>query len=327
MALFNPTRRVFLGSTAALLASCASTPTSVDRVHFLVGFKPGASFDVTSRAAAAALLATRLVQSATVENLKPDGGLIATKRLMDRSVDNSNTLMMLGTSAMARNLKGLFPYKLSDLSLVALFSVEPLTFAVKSSSRFQSIGDVVAALKADPASVRFCSDSDPGLSEHLCAAKMLTKVGIAPKSVTYIPKKNGHNEHIAAVVSREAEVVIAAAADILEYYKDKSVRVLAISGDKRVAGMPDVPALAEAGVPRAFLYNARGFFMAPGTDPAKVIAMSQLLEKMVATPEWEAERVKGEVTMLFSRPPGAQQYLDGWEREARELQAALGISS
>jgi len=324
-------RRVLLKSTAAMFASTASIQTAanaqalVERVHFLIAFEPGTSFDKTSRAAQAALLASGLSKNVTAENVVGKGGALAIERLLDPGVDNSNTLMLAGTSIIARNLKGAYPYKLSDLTLVARFSVEPLTFVVKYNSRFRSIGDVLAALKADPKSVSFCSDSDPGLSEHLCAAKMFTKAGIAPRSVAYIPKISGHGEHIASVIAGEVDVVIAASADVLENYRNKSLRVLAISGDKRVVYLPDVPTLAEAGVPDAVFYNARGFFMAPGTDSARVNAMGNLLEKMVATPEWETERVKGEVTMLFARLPEAKQYFDFREREARELLISLGF--
>ena len=324
-------RRVLLQSTAAMLASTAFVQTAanaqavVERVHFVVAFQRGASFDKTSRAAQAALLASGLSKNVTVENIEGRGGAVAIEHLRDRSVDNSNTLMMAGSSMMLRNLIGIYPYKLSDLALVVRFSVEPLTFAVKDNSRFRSVGDVVAALKADPRSVSFCADSVPGLTEHLCVAKMCTKAGIAPKSVTYIPKPGGHADVIGAVVAGEADVMVIAAADVLESRQNKSVRVLAVSSDKRVDYLPDVPTLAEAGVPDAVFYNSRGFFMAPGTDPAKITAMGNLLEKMVATPEWERERVKGEVTMLFARLPEGQEFFDGVQREMRGLLAALGI--
>ena len=333
MSMYHLNRRSFLTSTAAILAStvvgggvAAAGQISIDRINFLVPFSPGSgSFDLTCHAAATALNTTKLVKSATVQNIDGGGGARAYEHLADHSADSRNTIMLVGTSMMARSGKGAFPYKIGDLTAVARFSIEPLTFAVKADSRFKSLKDVVAALRADPASIRFSSDSDPGLSEHLCAAKMLAKAGIAPKSVTYVPR-TGHGRHIEAMLAGEVDVVVAAAADILEHYKDKSARVLAVSAEKRAAQLPDAPTLAEVGLPDAFFYNARGFFMAPSTDAARANAMGDVLEKMVATPEWEKAAKEAEVTMLFARLPEAKTFFEDQERDVHVLQTALGVA-
>ncbi len=313
---------VMLMLTAIFQAS-ARAETLVDNVNFLIPFGHGASFDRTCRGSAATLISSGLVKAVKAENVVGRGGANAYEYLENHQSEANNTLLLIGTSILARKGLGQFPYNVSDLSMVSLFSAEVLTFAVKADSPIKSMRDIVVALKSDPASLKFASDSDPGLSEHLCVVKMLSKSGIAPKSVTYL-KKKGH-KHIEALLNGEVDVVIASSWDILDQYHDKSVRVLAVSSDTRVEQLPDIPTLAEVGMPSAVFYNARWFFMASKADAANVKSMGTLLEKMVQTSEWKTEQVKENLTMLFALPPKGLEVFNEQCRDIMELQAALGL--
>lgn len=323
----NVSRRAFVFSSSAALTACAASPSStrrISRVNSLVGFKPGASIDRTCRAAQIALTSAGLAQTASVEVLEGGGGKLAYDRLLNRNIDNTHTVMMSGSGLILRGLNGQFPYRFTDFALACQFSTEVFAFAVKGDSRFHTLADVLRAIKEDVKSVRFCGDSTVGLMEHMGVTKMLMRAGIRPAGVPYVPKL-GDGNNINAVLKGETEVVIVSATDIVEQQRDGSLRVLAVSSDSRIDAFPEVPTLLEAGVPDAVFYNARGFLMAPWTDPAQVEAMGAMLEKLVATPEWEKQRTKSDVTMLFARPPAAQAFFARQEQEVKVMLRALGI--
>jgi putative tricarboxylic transport membrane protein len=95
--------------------------------------------------------------------------------------------------------------------------------------------------------------------------------------------------------------------------------------DKRVSDVPDVPTLAEAGVPNAVLANVRAFFMAPGIPPARVNAFADLIERLTKTPAWEEVRARNAWNMFFTRGQAAQDFFVQHERDIRAMLVELGF--
>lgn len=322
-------RRALLAGAPCLAAALhlpfgASAAEMIDRVQFLVGFGVGGGFDQTARGTQEALQKSGLVANVSVENRTGGGGSVAIAHLVETAARQQNTLMVNGTSIVVRSLNREFQQTFRDITLVSTITAEIFGLLVNNQTKHADIAALTAALKNDARAVRFGGGSPRGGIDHLAAAKYLKQAGVDPKAMQYIAYDGG-GKAMAGLLGNEVQCLVMPFTEALTQIKSGQVKLLAIMNDKRVADVPNVPTLAEAGVPNATLANIRAFFMAPGTPPARVEAFADLLQRLIATPAWEEVRTRNGWNMFFSRGPAAQEFFVQHEREIRALLVELGF--
>lgn len=315
-------RDVLLGGAATLaclgLPQGASAQEVIDRVQFLVGFGVGGGFDQTARGTQEALQKSGLVPSASVENRTGGGGSVAVAHLIETAARQQNTLMVNGTSIVLRSLSGEFRQTFRDVTLVNTITAELFGVLVNPSSPHADIKSLTAALKTNPRAVRFGGGSPRGGIDHLAAALYLKHAGVDPKAMQYIAYDGG-GKAIAGVLGNEIQCLVMPFTEALTQIKGGQLKLLAIMNDKRVPDVPDVPTLAESGVPGASLANVRAFFMAPGVSAARVSAFADLMERLVKTPAWEEVRARNGWNVFFTRGQATADFFVQHEKDIRAL--------
>jgi putative tricarboxylic transport membrane protein len=322
-------RRQWLQGAGACLAAglwpaAATAQEAIDRINFLVGFGVGGGFDQTARGAQEALQKSGLVKDVAVENRTGGGGSVAIAHLIETASRQQNTLMVNGTSIVVRSLNREFSQTYRDVTLVNTITAEIFGVLVNTQSPHADARALVAALKADPRAVRFGGGSPRGGIDHLAAAKMLKQAGVDPKAMQYIAYDGG-GKAMAGLLGNEVQCLVMPYTEALTQIRGNQVRLVALMNDKRAPEVPNVPTLAEVGVPDATLANVRAFFMAPGIAPARVNAMADLLQRLVATPAWEEVRARAGWNMFFTRGQAAQDFFVQHERDIRSLLAETGL--
>ncbi len=279
------TRRALLAWLAAAFASLASAQEFPSKpVKVVVPFPPGGNSDALARIVGAEL-AKPLGQSIVVENRPGAGGTIAAASVAKAPADGYTLFLnTAGTHGIATTLYPKLQYDaIRDFEPITNVAAAPLLFLVGAQSPHRTLGDLVAAAKAQPRQLPFGS-AGMGSSGHMATEMFLTLAGI---EMVHVPYKGGHLA-AADLMAGLVHLVLDQIPASLPQIKAGKMRALAISTPKRSELLPDVPTAAEAGVAG---YSAQSWFglVAPaGTPRATVARLHAEVTKVLAIPEVRA---------------------------------------
>ncbi len=310
--------------TLTALSGAAPAAPMIDKLHFLVPGGAGGGWDGTARGTGEALTKAGLLGQASYENMSGGGGGKAIGWLIANADRNHGTLMVNSTPIIVRSITKVFPYSYRDLTPIAAVIGDYGVLCVKADSPYQSFGDVLAAFKKDPRSVKVAGGSVKGDLDHLVAARTFQAAGEDPGKVAYIPYDAG-GKALAGLLSGETALLSTGLGEALEQAKAGQLRILGVTAPERIAGADDVPTFKEQGYGVDFA-NWRGFFGPPGlaADDAKKYA--DMLGAMYATPAWEEVRARNGWANIYK--PGAEfvAFLEQQEKDVRALRASLGFA-
>ncbi|HVR49509.1 MAG TPA: tripartite tricarboxylate transporter substrate binding protein [Pseudorhodoferax sp.] len=255
MAFFLSRRRAALGALLGLSAALALAPggpaaaqTWPDKpIRLVVGFAPGGFTDVLARLLGQQL-SQRLGQPVVVEN-KPGAAGTLGADLVAKSKPDGYTLLLghSNSNSVAPALYPRLPYDvIRDFTPITRIATTPLLLTVHPSVAATDVKAFVALAKSKPEGLRFAS-SGSGSAQHLAAARFMLATGT---QMVHVPYK-GSGSAIVDLLAGHIELNFESPPNILPHWQSGKLRVLAITSNKRSPLMPDVPTLAEAGVPNA----------------------------------------------------------------------------
>jgi tripartite-type tricarboxylate transporter receptor subunit TctC len=311
-------RRLFI--LLALIASHAalaqSWPTKPIRV--VVPFPPGGGTDIVARTVTPKM-AEILGQPFVIENRAGAGGNIGTDAVAKSAADGYTLLVASASTAINTTLVPNLSWDFSrDFAPVVLMVVNNHLLAAHPSVPANNVRELLALAKAKPGQVTYASYG-PGSSAHLTAELFKLMAGV---DLLHVPYK-GAAPAVNDLLGGQVNVIFADVAAMLSHIKSGKLKALGIGSAKRFEGLPDVPTIAEAGVPG---FEAGGFLglAAPaGTPPAAIQALNAAAQKSLALPE-----VRDRLLGLASPPVGGtpEQFGEHMKREidkwARVIRAA-----
>jgi tripartite-type tricarboxylate transporter receptor subunit TctC len=248
-------------------AADAGTPYPTRPVRLILGYPPGGASDAVARILVQPLPG-RLGQQVVIDNRPGAGGNIAAE-IAARSAPDGHT-WFLGNNAILATNQALYerlPFdSVRDFATVVLVGTQPSVLVVHPSLPAKSVRDVVALAKARPGQLNYAS-TGTGTAGHLVGElfKSLTKV-----SFVHIPYKGG-GPAVIDLVSGQVHFMFATAASVMQHVRSGRLRALAVTSAKRSPSLPDLPTVAEAGVPGFEAINWHGIVV-PAATPAPVIA-------------------------------------------------------
>ena len=276
MQITSSTRRTAVRLGAALLGLAAiATPAAsawaqaaypAKPIRLIVPFPPGGGTDMIARAVAQKM-ADQNKWNVIVDNRPGAGGNLGVDAASKADPDGY-TLVMGQTSNLAINptLYKKLPYDpLKDLVPVALVSSSPIVMAVPVNSRFNTFADVVAASKSKPDTVTL-GYSGNGTVAHLAGEQAQKAAGIQLRHIPY----KGAAQAMTDLVGGQIDLYMSSVPTLLGQVRNGKLKVIAITSAKRSAQLPDVPTLAESGVPGFDSVTWTGFFVPAGTPEAVV---------------------------------------------------------
>ena len=229
------------------LAACSSDGDNVkaseypkNNITLVAPSGAGGGWDLTARAVAKTLNDTKLVEKPiTVENKPGGGGAVYMAEFATKEAKNDHVLMVKSPPILINNNKaeGNSPYGYKDTTPLAQLTRDYGAIVVKSDSKFETLQDVLEAIKADPKTVTLAGGSAPGSMDHLVGVLPAHEAGIDPKSVKYV-SYDGGGEAVAALLGGNADVIATDASTIATYVKSGDVRVLAVSSSERCLRSP-----------------------------------------------------------------------------------------
>jgi len=292
-------KRSLLAAALAVAAFSAGAQGVADfpskPVRVVIGYPPGGGTDVMGRHVATAL-GKLWGHNVIVEN-KPGAGANIAAEFVAKSVPDGHTLLMWHDSiATNATLYSKLPYDpVKDLAPLSTVARVSLVMGVIPSLPAKSVKELIAMAKAQPGSLAYAS-CGPGTPHHL-AGEMFKSM--AEVNITHVSYK-GCAPALADILGGHIPVFFQTISTVTQQMKDGKVRVLAVADPQRLKDYPDLPTMAEAGVPGYALTPWYGLF-APGPTPKPLVEkISADIRKVV-----EGAELNGILRKLNFRPETA----------------------
>ena len=280
-----PTRRhaLALGSTTLLLPSAlraqASWPTGP--VTFVVGYAAGGGADINARELAQ-LTSPIIGQQIVVDNKGGATGSIGVRSVANAKPDGQTLFYAVGTNVVINPWvqKGMID-TIATLAPICQTTSYQYVLAVNPKVAANTAAELVALAKKDPEKLTF-SSSGVGGNNHLAGALFADAAGV---KMTHVPYK-GTGPAIADVISGQITMNFSSLPPAVSQIKGGNLKALAVTGNKRVKSLPDVPTLKEQGID-VVVTSWQGLF-APAKTPAAILDKIEAATKQgMKDPKWE----------------------------------------
>jgi tripartite-type tricarboxylate transporter receptor subunit TctC len=264
-----------LGLGVALACGVAPAAQFPERpVRIVVPFPPGGGTDVLARLVSRSLTET-WKQNVIVDNRAGANGLIGMD-IVARAAPDGHTLMALAAGPLdEHNLKYFAP--------VALFAAPPYLLVVHPSVKAASVRELVALAKAQPGKLNYGSTGG-GAASHLSTELFKAMAGV---DIHHVPYK-GIGQATTELLGNQVQMLIGPSQALMPHVKSGRLRALGITSAKRLPLMPEVPTVAESGLPG---YEAYGWFglVAPARVPRPLVtAINAEVNRSLQSPEMKA---------------------------------------
>lgn len=305
--------------TAIVPASAQNYPTRP--VRFIVPFAPGGNTDVQGR-----LIAQKLTeawsQQVVVDNRAGAGGTVGVEMLAKAPADGYTiALASFGNILVGPSLFPKLGYDpLKDLAPVVLVSQPPGLLVVNPGLPVKNVSDLIAYAKANPGKLNYGSAGN-GTWNHLFAEHFKALTGI---QMTHIPYK-GANPAVTDVMSGQIQISFAPFPAALPQIKSGRLRVLGVTSAQRSPLLPEVPTVAETGLPG---YSAATWFavLAPAKTPPPVIAkLNKDINAALVRPEVKAAFAADGTEPAGGTPEQLRESMRSGIKQWGELVRNLGV--
>ena len=288
-------------------------------IRFLIPFSPGSGLDILGR-----ILTPRLNeamgQPVIAENRAGGAGRIAHEAVA-RAAPDGYTLLLTAVGPMIHTpiLYPQTPFDpLKDFAPISLFVTGPLVIVVHPSLPVKNMQELLAFAKARPGQLNYGS-TGVGSVNHLLGEMINLSAGI---KIVHVPYK-GAGESLIDLIGGQVEIVMTGVSPVIPYAKAGRLRVIVTTGRQRMPALPEVPTMAEAGLPEAEIviwYGAE----APAATPNHISGrLNSEILKVMRLPEVREQYAKQSVVPETNSPEQfAQMIRDDYARWTKVIRAA-----
>jgi tripartite-type tricarboxylate transporter receptor subunit TctC len=255
-----------LVSCLMLVLPAAAQTFPSKAIKIVVPFGAGGVADLTARTVAQKL-SESLGQAVVIENKPGAGGVVAGDAVAKAEPDGHTLLLMSNGTAVSAGLFKSLPFDtVRDFAPVSTLGFFDIAIVTSSDSKFKSLAELLAFAKANPGKLNLGS-INIGSTQNLAAELFKTSAGVDMQIVPF----NGTPAVITALRGGQVDAAVEILGPVLPQVKANTLRVLAVTSDKRAAVLPEVPTAKESGLP-TFVASSWNALAAPAKTPKDVIA-------------------------------------------------------
>jgi tripartite-type tricarboxylate transporter receptor subunit TctC len=285
-------------------------------VRMIVGLPPGGTTDIMARIVSAKL-SERIGQQVVVDNRTGATGLIALQLVVNSQPDGYTLIMGSGSFGTIGSLYKL-PFDVrKDLEPIAFVGTSPYLLVVQPSLPIKSVADLVSYGKANPGKLNYAG-STPGSLQRLAGELLKRTAGF---DMLYVPYK-GTGAVMPDLLGGRLDVAFDNVLILTPYIKKGQLRALGVTSSKRSVVYPELPTLAESGVPGFNAVGWFGVFAAAGTPPAIVSRLNREIVALMEEPETRGRLLAQGAEPQPGSPEDLRKYLAGeiekWGKVVRE---------
>ncbi len=286
-------------------------------IRMVVISAPGGTTDIMSR-----LLVQQLTeglgQTVVVDN-RPGGGGIISAEVVSQANPDGHTLLYTHTSfSVIPSLHQKLSYdSIKSFERVGLFAQFPGVLLVNNNLPIKSVKDLIAYAKARPGKVNYAAGTT-GATAHLAGELFKSMANV---NIVHVPYK-GTGGQLTSVVSGETQMTFASVPAALPFVKSGRARAIALGSAKRSAALPDLPTVAESGLP-GFDLSAWNGVMAPrGTPNAIIMQINREMRRIIEIPEIRERAAAQGADLVVNSPQEFTTYVQAqiqkWAKLVRE---------
>src|SRR5579883_521408 len=318
------TRRSLLCGTAAapFVAPLASRAQSTDfpdkPLRFVVGFPPGGPNDLLTRLIAPGI-GERLKRNVVVENRAGANGEIACASVAKAPPDGSVFMLASnGSTTVAAALNKSLSYDIrTDFAAVAPVGINPMLLVVRPDMPAKNVAELLKMAQERPGKLNGAS-AGAGGATHL-ALELFKSLGKA--DIVHVPYKGG-GPAMADLMASLVDIYFGGLSTALPHVKAGKLKALGQTGEKRSGAAPDIPTIAESGLPGYEAAISYGIFLPAGASPALVDKLHAAVDATVHSPEVLAKFTKLGADPQFGTPKEFTAYvandMEKWARVAKD---------
>ncbi|HSV83386.1 MAG TPA: tripartite tricarboxylate transporter substrate binding protein [Ramlibacter sp.] len=301
---------------AAAAAASAAEPFPVRPVKIVVNTAPGGLTDITTRLIAQKM-GEKLGQSVVIDNRAGGDGLLGIRTVKAAPADGYTLLASAGTIAIQPAVKQDPGYDLlKDFAPVGPMIRSPLLMVVAADQPDKTLQDFMARARANPAKLSYAS-AGVGTTTHIGAAMFLQQAGL---NMLHVPYK-GNGAAMPDVMSGRVGMIFEAYGSGASKVKEGRLRALGVTSTRRLPGLPDVPTIAEQGVPNYSYYLYLALLAPAGTPKDVVQRLSEALRSALASKDLlDRFRDDGSEPMDMS----SEQFTEFLRRDLQQMARLVG---
>jgi tripartite-type tricarboxylate transporter receptor subunit TctC len=265
-------------------------------VRIVVGFAPGGATDISARAIAQKLT-DKMDGSFIVDNRPGAAGNIAGD-IVAKSTPDGYTILMANATIAIPSLYAKLPFDVNkDLAPLSLIALGPSVLAVHPSLPVKDVKGLIALAKARPDALSFGSGG-VGNSTHLVMELFAHMAGV---KMVHVPYKGGAPS-VVGLVTGEVQVLFTSVPSALTQINAGKMRALGVSISKRSKALPDVPTIAEAGLPGYYAASWYGLLLPAGVPKDIVNVLAKEIETIMQEPDIQDRMLKQGFEPVGNRP-------------------------
>jgi tripartite-type tricarboxylate transporter receptor subunit TctC len=303
---------------AASISSAGAQNFPNQTIKIIVPFTPGGSNDVVAREIATGLQA-RLKQTAVVENRPGGGGTIAYQFVAKSPADGHTMLIAPASFTMGPHLsKKQLYHPVKEFAAINLVADVPFMMVVPASLPVNSVQEFIALAKKSPGKLTYGSVGQ-GTPQHLAGELFKLSAGV---DLIHVPFR-GATVVLPDLLAGRIDMFIGAINSLLELINDGKLKVLATTSAKRVPSLPNVPTMAEVGLPDVVVGSGVGLVAPAGTPPAVIATLNREIAAIIADKGYHERMAKIGVDVVGTTAEEYAKFLaDDYAKWAKVTKAA-----
>jgi len=293
-------------------------------IQLICPFAAGSTTDLAARSLANSAR-PHLPHPITVINRPGAAGVVAAASVATAAPDGYTLLMArVSCNASVPALNKTIPYKIDDFTFIAVTEINPFVICVLADSPYKTLQDLIEAIKAKPGALSFGTSGALSMLD-IVGMMMIDAAGL-PKGAAVSVPFGGDGEAKTALLGGHIQFIPSNLSPMMDVIKSGQVRALAVTTETRVDMLPDVPTVAEAGMPE--LTNAVGWsgLVGPkGMRPEVVAVLANLMQILKNDPNWQQTTLNLGAIPYVLPPEEAEKFIMEQYRKFSALGERLGI--
>jgi tripartite-type tricarboxylate transporter receptor subunit TctC len=250
-------------------------------VRVVLPFAAGGMADITTRLLSEKL-GEKLGERIVIENEPGAGGIVAARSVLAAPADGHTLILVTSGTATSVPRFNKLPFDpIKDFAPISGFSIFDITLATNASAPYATLGDFLNDVRAHPGAINV-GTINVGSTQNLATELLRTAAGV---NFTIIPYRTTPDLMV-ALLRNDIALAIDYYATMKGGLEDGRMRLLATSGEKRAEFSPNVPTVAEAGVPGYVVKSWNALFAKTGTPPQIIAKLNQTVREIVAQPDF-----------------------------------------
>jgi tripartite-type tricarboxylate transporter receptor subunit TctC len=249
-------------------------------VKIVMGFGPGGLGDIAGRAIGE-VMSKAIGQPVIIENMPGAGGATAALAVARAAPDGHSMLWVSSQNAIAPSMFKALPYDwLRDFTPIGPMATFDFVLFVRNDSPLKTVRDVIEAAKKNPDKFNFGSIA-VGTAQNLSTLNFVSMAGLSVPTVPF----RSTGEVVTGLLSGNIQAAFETIPGVIGQIQGGGLRAIAVSSDRRVPFLPDVPTIAESGVPNYWTYSWNGMVLPAKTPSNAVMRINREINSAIATPE------------------------------------------